>query len=64
MQLIGQLPPGYRTVLNLFAIEGKSHNEIASILNIKPATSASQYFKAKNMLAALAKQYINKENHP
>ncbi len=64
MMLIGQLPPGYRTVFNLFAIEGKSHNEIATLLNIKPATSASQYFKAKNMLATLVKQYINKENHP
>ncbi len=64
MELIGQLPPGYRTVFNLFAIEGKSHNEIATLLNIKPATSASQYFKAKNMLATLVKQYINKENHP
>lgn len=63
-QLIGQLPPGYRTVFNLFAIEGKSHNEIATLLNIKPATSASQYFKAKNMLARLVKQYINKENRP
>ncbi len=64
MELIGQLPPGYRTVFNLFAIEGKSHNDIATLLNIKPATSASQYFKAKNMLATLVKQYINKENHP
>ncbi len=64
MMFIGQLPPGYRTVFNLFAIEGKSHNEIATLLNIKPATSASQYFKAKNMLATLVKQYINKENHP
>ena len=49
------LPDGYRTVFNLYAIEGKSHKEIAKILNIKPDTSASQYHRAKNMLAKILK---------
>lgn len=50
---IRMLPDGYRLVFNLFAIEGKSHKEIAKMLNIKPDTSASQYHRAKAMLARL-----------
>lgn len=56
-QLIRQLPEGYRTVLNLYAIEGHSHKEIAQLLGIKPDTSASQFHRAKNMLAKLIKDY-------
>lgn len=52
---IQRLPDGYRAVFNLYAIEGKSHKEIAKILNIKPDTSASQYHRAKNMLARILK---------
>ena len=37
-RLISQLPDGYRTVFNLFAIEGKSHKEIAALLGIKDDT--------------------------
>ena len=51
-----KLPIGYRTVFNLFAIEGKSHKEIAELLNIKPDTSASQFYKAKGMLAKMLKE--------
>ena len=53
---IQQLPLGYRTVFNLFAIEGKSHKEIAQLLNIKADTSASQFHRAKNMLAKMIKE--------
>ena len=53
MELIRQLPDGYRAVFNLYAIEGKSHKEIAELLGIKPDTSASQYHRAKAMLARL-----------
>lgn len=60
--LIQQLPPGYRAVFNLFAIEGLSHKEIAQQLGISPSTSASQYFKARAMLARLIKEY--KRNNP
>ncbi|WP_281084791.1 RNA polymerase sigma factor [Segatella bryantii] len=56
-RLIRQLPDGYRTVLNLYVIEGKSHKEIAEMLNIKPDTSASQLHRAKNMLAKFIKDY-------
>ena len=55
-ELILRLPPGYRAVFNLFAIEGKSHKEIAQLLNIKADTSASQFHKAKNMLAKMIKE--------
>ena len=41
--LIRQLPDGYRTVFNLYAIEGKKHKEIAKLLGIKENSSASQY---------------------
>jgi len=51
-----KLPPGYRAVFNLFAIEGKSHKEIAELLNIRPDTSASQFHKARNMLARMLKE--------
>lgn len=44
------LPIGYRTVLNLYAIEGFSHKEIADLLDIEESTSRSQYTRAKAML--------------
>ena len=52
-EALRQLPDGYRAVFNLYAIEGKSHKEIAELLGIKPDTSASQYHRAKAMLARL-----------
>ncbi len=57
-----KLPPGYRAVFNLFVIEGKSHNEIAELLNIKPDTSASQLHKAKQLLAKMLKEQNHSEN--
>jgi len=44
------LPIGYRTVLNLYAIEGYSHREIGIMLDIEESTSRSQYTRAKAML--------------
>lgn len=57
MQMIQQLPAGYRTVFNQFVFEEKSHREIASYLGIKESTSASQYFRAKNLLAKMIQEY-------
>lgn len=59
--LVAQLPTGYRTILNLYVIEGKSHKEIAQMMGIKPDTSASQFHRAKNMLARLIKDYKRKQ---
>ncbi len=44
------LPIGYRTVLNLYAIEGYSHKEVGELLDIGESTSRSQYTRAKVML--------------
>ena len=50
MDLIQQLSPGYRTVLNMFAIEGYSHKEIADMMGISEGTSKSQLARAKAIL--------------
>ena len=50
VECIRSLPIGYRTVLNLYAIEGYSHKEIGAMLDIEESTSRSQYTRAKNML--------------
>jgi RNA polymerase sigma-70 factor (ECF subfamily) len=48
--LVVQLPVGYRTVFNLYEIEGMSHKEIAVLLNISEGTSKSQLSKSKALL--------------
>jgi len=50
IRLIQSMPTGYRTVFNLFAIEGYSHKEIADTLGVTENTSKTQYLKAKNWL--------------
>jgi len=50
MSTIQQLPPGYRMVFNLFAIEGYSHKEIAKKLDISENTSKTQLLKARKNL--------------
>ena len=50
MTLVHELPTGFRTVFNLFAIEGYSHKEISEMLNITESTSRSQFTRAKQML--------------
>jgi len=56
LEMIGQMPTGYRTVLNLYAVEGYSHKEIADLLNISENTSRSQYARAKNYLQKSLKE--------
>jgi len=50
VQVIQQLPSGYRIIFNMFEIEGYSHKEIAKTLNISVGTSKSQLSKAKRTL--------------
>ncbi|MDQ2721489.1 MAG: sigma-70 family RNA polymerase sigma factor [Bacteroidota bacterium] len=50
VECIRLLPIGYRTVLNLYAIEGFSHKEIGAILDIEESTSRSQYTRARSLL--------------
>ena len=59
LHFIAELPAGYRTVFNLFAIEGHSHKEIARMLHIKERTSSSQFFKAKRILAQKIHSYLS-----
>jgi RNA polymerase sigma-70 factor (ECF subfamily) len=56
VETIRTLPIGYRTVLNLYAIEGYSHKEIGQLLDIEESTSRSQYTRAKNMLEEILVQ--------
>jgi len=64
--LIDQLPPGYRTVINLYLIEGYKHREIAELLGISINTSKSQLILAKKKMreyiAALEQPYSKKDN--
>ena len=50
MALLAELPTGYRTVFNLYALEGFGHQEIAGMLGITEGTSKSQLSKARAML--------------
>jgi len=54
--LIVQLPVGYRTVFNLFVIEGMDHGEIAACLGIAEGTSKSQLSKARALLQKMLLQ--------
>lgn len=57
IDMIQELPVGYRTVFNLYVFEKKSHREIAQLLNISEGTSASQYLRAKRILARQINEY-------
>lgn len=63
MEMIQSLPPGYRTVFNLYIFENKTHKEIASILNISENTSASQFHRAKALLVKEIEEYRLKLKH-
>jgi RNA polymerase sigma-70 factor (ECF subfamily) len=59
---ISELPDGFRTVFNLYAVEGYSHNDIAKMLNIKEVTSRSQFMRARKILKEKIEQIISQEN--
>lgn len=50
IEKIQMLPTGFRTVFNLYAIEGFNHNEISELLQISVGTSKSQYSRARQLL--------------
>jgi len=56
IKIINKLPSGYRTIFNLFAIEGFTHAEIADMLEIDASTSRTQFKKAKKAIINLLKQ--------
>jgi RNA polymerase sigma-70 factor (ECF subfamily) len=57
LKLIRSLPDGFRTIFNLFAIEGYSHKEIAGMMGISENTSKTQYMRAR---ARLQKMIVSK----
>ena len=59
MALITELPPGFRTVFNMYAIEGYSHKEIAEILGITESTSRTQLSRARIWLQNKIKEREN-----
>lgn len=61
LDLLHDLPAGYRTVFNLFVIEGYKHREIAELMGISINTSKSQLIQAKEKLKLLIKQKLYPE---
>lgn len=57
LSMMEQLPKGYRTIINLYAIEGYSHKEIGKMLDIEEVTSRSQYARGKKMLQKIQVRY-------
>lgn len=62
-QLITTLPDGYRTVFNLYVIDGYSHKEIGKLLEISEASSRSQLSRAKKLLQEKLRQLKNKKKY-
>lgn len=60
--LVQQLPPAYRTVFNLYVIDGYTHEEIAQKLKITVGGSKSNLFKARRSLRELLKKMSMEEN--
>lgn len=59
MRVITQLPPGFRTVFNMYTIEGYSHKEIGEILGISETTSRTQLSRARTWLQNKLKEIEN-----
>ena len=59
MKLIMSLPPGFRTVFNMYVVEGYSHKEIAEMLNISETTSRTQLSRARVWLQSKIKEQDN-----
>ena len=57
IDLIQQLSPGYRTVFNMYIVEGYTHKEIGELLGISEGTSKSQLSRAKVILQEMVKKF-------
>lgn len=62
VKLIQELSPGYRTVFNLYVVEGYSHREIGEKLGISEGTSKSQLARARSILQKKVAQYLSDTN--
>lgn len=63
LELITELPPGYRTIFNLYCIDEYSHKKIAKMLGINEKSSSSQLFRAKALLAKKVKAYLKEREY-
>ena len=62
MKLVQELSPGYRTVFNLYVVEGYTHREIGDMLGISEGTSKSQLSRAKVILQDMVKKFLEERN--
>ena len=60
LNLVQELSPGYRTIFNMYVVEGYTHKEIGDILGISEGTSKSQLSRAKVILQDMVRTYIDK----
>ena len=58
LKLVKQLSPGYRTVFNLYVVEGYTHREIGDMLGISEGTSKSQLARARVILQDMVAKYL------
>ncbi len=56
MKMINKLSPGYKTIFNLYVVEGYSHKEIGEMLEINEGTSKSQLARARYLLMEMVKK--------
>ncbi len=62
LKLVQELSPGYRTVFNLYVVEGYTHREIGDMLGISEGTSKSQLSRAKVLLQEMVRTYLEERN--
>ncbi len=62
LELVRQLSPGYRTVFNMYVVEGYTHKEIGDIMGISEGTSKSQLSRAKVILQEMVKKHIEQRS--
>jgi RNA polymerase sigma-70 factor (ECF subfamily) len=60
IKLVQQLSPGYRTVFNMYVVEGYTHKQIAEQLGISEGTSKSQLSRAKQILQDMVRTFIER----
>jgi len=61
MAIVQQLSPGYRTVFNMYVVEGYTHREIGDMLGISEGTSKSQLSRAKVILQEMVRKYLDEK---
>ncbi|MBS1563780.1 MAG: sigma-70 family RNA polymerase sigma factor [Bacteroidetes bacterium] len=59
VQLVQELAPGYRSVFNMYVIEGYSHKEIGEMMGISEGTSKSQLARAKAILQKKVEEFLD-----